>query len=217
MRLLYNLFFHPLAHFPGPVLHRASILPFIYKLVRGHVTLDVLALSDKYGPVFRVAPNELVFLNAAAWKDIYSHKNGAVTTGAEFSKYDRFYRNKYTPATILSENRENHALLRRHLLHGFSDKSLREQEPIIGEYVGLLIKRLRERCMGGSEASRVADPDAMGNSAYPEPGVFDMRTWFSWTTFDIIGDLAFGEPFGSLESAEPDAWVTEIERGSYFP
>ena len=31
-------------------------------------------LHDEYGKVVRVAPNELSFIDAAAWRDIYIHK-----------------------------------------------------------------------------------------------------------------------------------------------
>lgn len=27
----------------------------------------------------------------------------------------------------------------------------------------------------------------------------NMVDWYTWVAFDIIGDLAFGEPFGSLD------------------
>jgi hypothetical protein len=30
----------------------------------------------------------------------------------------------------------------------------------------------------------------------------NMVDWYTWVAFDIIGDLAFGEPFGSLDDGE---------------
>jgi cytochrome P450 len=39
---------------------------------------------------------------------------------------------------------------------------------------------------------------------------FNMVNWLNFTTFDIIGDLAFGEPFGCLESGEFHFWVSLI-------
>lgn len=32
-------------------------------------------------------------------------------------------------------------------------------------------------------------------------------SWLNFTTFDIIGDLALGEPFGCLEAEVMDPWV----------
>lgn len=155
----------------------------------------------------RVSPNELVFTHPDAWKDIYSHQNGAVVKGEEFEKHMLFYRNKGIPPSILAETRDNHALLRRQLSHGFSEKSMREQEPIIKEYIDLLMMRLKEQCVpapgAGSEKERLLQSKS----------VFDMRHWYTFTTFDLIGDLAFGEPFGCLKNGETNERVRTIERG----
>jgi cytochrome P450 len=37
-----------------------------------------------------------------------------------------------------------------------------------------------------------------------------MVAWYNWTTFDLIGDLAFGEPFGCLQESSYHAWVSMI-------
>ena len=39
--------------------------------------------------------------------------------------------------------------------------------------------------------------------------------WYNWLTFDIIGDLAFGESFGAVERAESHPWVTTIKDGLF--
>lgn len=37
-----------------------------------------------------------------------------------------------------------------------------------------------------------------------------MTKWYNWTTFDIISDLAFGEPFGCLKDSSYHPWVALI-------
>lgn len=37
-----------------------------------------------------------------------------------------------------------------------------------------------------------------------------MTKWYNWTTFDVIGDLAFGEPFGCLENSSYHPWVSLV-------
>lgn len=37
-----------------------------------------------------------------------------------------------------------------------------------------------------------------------------MVSWYNWTTFDIIGDLVFGELFGCLDSSSYHPWVKFI-------
>lgn len=214
-QVIYNLYLHPLARFPGPLLHRATRLVWVYKLMRGTLPHDVLPMHEKYGPVVRLAPNELSFADQDAWKDIYGHRTGAQHHGhEEFPKYATFYRSKGVRPSIVHEgDRTRHALLRRQLSHGFSDRCMREQEPIIGKYVDLLMRRLRERCVGCDtkvgEASSGGETEAQpaaGNTREP----MNMTAWYNWTTFDIIGDLALGEPFGCLERAQYDPWVAAI-------
>lgn len=53
------------------------------------------------------------------------------------------------------------------------------------------MQRLRERCDEGQNA-------------------LDVTQWFNWATFDIVGDLAFGEPFDCLEQASYHPWVSII-------
>ena len=85
---IYNLFFHPLAHFPGSKLAAASCFPQINQALRGNVVNWIVELHLKYGEVVRVSPNQLSFSSADAWKDIYGHKKpgqGLLTKDPSFS------------------------------------------------------------------------------------------------------------------------------------
>lgn len=76
--VVYRLYFHPLAKFPGPKLNAVSALPSIFSLLRGRLPLDNKKLHDYYkSSVIRVSPNELAFNSAQAWEDIYGFKKGA--------------------------------------------------------------------------------------------------------------------------------------------
>ncbi|KAI9437710.1 putative P450 monooxygenase [Lactarius indigo] len=76
-RIIYNLYFHSLSHFPGPKLAACSRLWLAYReLIRGQSLGDLRAeLHRQYGEVVRLAPNELHFSNPAAHSDIYNHRN----------------------------------------------------------------------------------------------------------------------------------------------
>lgn len=41
-------------------------------------------------------------------------------------------------------------------------------------------------------------------------GVADMVKWYNWTTFDIIGDLLYGESFDCLKNAEYHPWLAVV-------
>lgn len=72
--ICYNVFFHPLRKFPGPFWMGASRISYCYRLMTGRLPFDVLELHRRYGEVVRIGPDELVFANAQAWKDIIGHR-----------------------------------------------------------------------------------------------------------------------------------------------
>jgi cytochrome P450 len=76
---------------------------------------------------------------------------------------------------------------RRLLAHAFSDKALREQEPLVQRYVDLLTLKLAE---AGKE--------------------IDVVRWLSYCTFDIIADLTFGDSFRCLEEKQYHPWVNMV-------
>ncbi|KXJ95918.1 cytochrome P450 [Microdochium bolleyi] len=216
-RGVYNILFHPLRAFPGPFLFRLTVFTKTYYSIKGTLPFLVKDLHDQYGPVVRISPTELSFADPAAAKDIYGHRLAATAgdldghahnnTGntrasgskllPEFPKLDEQVRiSASRPNNILNApTHEEHAFLRRKLAPGFSDRSMRAQEPVINGYVDLLIRRLRERATG------------------TEGGTVDIKTWMNWTTFDVIGNLGFGSDFGCLESGEGHPWVETMNKG----
>ncbi|CAI0650064.1 unnamed protein product [Colletotrichum noveboracense] len=187
--MFYNLYLHPLRRFPGPFWMRATWLPFCYKLCTGTLPYDMLDLHRQYGTVVRIGPDELAFHDSRAWKDIMGHRPSG---GAEMDKSQKFYRAvPGAPSDIVNSGREEHSALRRSLAHGFSERSMRDQQPIIKQYIDLLFQRLHEHCDKGAKA-------------------LDLAAWYNYTTFDIIGDLAFGEAFGSLDNSDYHPWVKAI-------
>lgn len=185
--IIYNLFFHPLRKYPGPKLMAASRLPYMFGIISGRYPQTIKKLHEQHGEVVRVAPDELSFTDGRAWKIIYGTRPGH----SQKPKDLRFYSPGAAPApSIINSNDEDHSRFRRLLSHAFSDSSLRGQEPIIKTYVDLLMQRLHENSAAGQPLNLVA--------------------WYNFTTFDIIGDLAFGEPFDCLKNSDYHDWVRII-------
>ncbi|KAI0426235.1 cytochrome P450 [Xylaria sp. FL1042] len=185
LTIVYNLYFHPLSRVPGPRLWIAFPILRKYRMVRGDADFRIRDLHAKYGEVLRVSPNEVLFLNPQAWKDIYGHGH------AEFPKYYPEGVHMH-PKKIISSNSQNHFRLRRAMLPAFSDKALAQQEPLIRTYVDLLIQRLRE----------VSETKSHTN----------MVRWYNFTTFDLIADLVFGESLHGLESGQSNVWLDNISK-----
>lgn len=61
----------PLASVPGPFISHITSFYLKWQELRANRTLYVHSLHEKYGPVVRIAPNELSFTSWAAVKEIY--------------------------------------------------------------------------------------------------------------------------------------------------
>ncbi|KAM5353465.1 hypothetical protein ACJ41O_000115 [Fusarium nematophilum] len=182
----YNLCFHPLRKYPGPKSWAITAIPYIRSYVSGQGHRNVHELHQKYGPIVRVAPDELAFCSAEAWEAIMGHRKGS---GGENSKDVVF--SAGSENNILGANREDHRRFRRILSNGFSSKAMYDQQPLIMRYVDLLFQRLHEHCYNGNKA-------------------LDLVAWYNYATFDIIGELSFGESFGCLENSDYHPWVSLI-------
>lgn len=73
---LYRLHLHPLAPFPGPPLARATSLWLYAHSYLGTEARVIDALHARYGPVVRIAPNELDISSGSALNAIYVARGG---------------------------------------------------------------------------------------------------------------------------------------------
>ncbi|PFH56249.1 hypothetical protein XA68_16841 [Ophiocordyceps unilateralis] len=193
---VYRLWFHPLRHFPGPTYMALSNLPSAYsENIRGTWVRRVARLHREYGPAVRIGPDHLSFDGSIGWNAVYGHRPGSGTKAVEFSKPPPIFPDG--SLSLISADRPVHRRQRRQLAHGFSDGALAQQEPTLVRYVHLLL---------GCLTDRVPDDD--------EGAVVDVVSWFNVTTLDIIGQLAFSEPFSCLDKdGHRDPWMLSIADG----
>ncbi|KAI0096560.1 cytochrome P450 [Daldinia grandis] len=187
---IYRVWLHPLSRFPGPVLLSSFYFPYLYKsLVKGSWVRQMPALHQRYGPIVRIAPNHLAIDGAVAWPEVYAHRPN---TKQEFGRPTGLL----FPGDhlcILGAPREVHRRMRRQLSLAFSDGALSEQEATISRYVGMLLDKIEEHSQGGR--------------------YIDIVEWLNFTTFDVVGDLALGDSFHSLENNAYHPWVRLIFLG----
>jgi cytochrome P450 len=144
-------------------------------------------LHKQYGDVVRISPDELSFANPQAWRDIYGRgSNGG--SGSAPPKHWAWYGKKVNGASSLSNTQDpaEHARSRRIFTPAFSERALVQQAPLFTRYVDQLVTRLKE----GTK--------------------FDLVRMYNFTTFDIMGDLTFGEPLHMLDKETYDPWVDLI-------
>jgi len=185
---VYRVFLHPLAKIPGPWYYPITALFHMRHRIKGDWDRHLKTLHDKYGPLVRYTDKHVSFISADAWHTIYGHKN---QVDRHFPKdMEAYGRDGKQQSDIIDANNDDHRRMRRVLAHAFSEKALRGQEDIVQHYVNLFIKRMHEK-------AALATP-------------IDMVLWYNFTTFDLIGDLAFGKSFSMLENGVIHPWVKMI-------
>ena len=145
----------------------------------GHYHRTLHELHTQYGPVVRIAPDELSYIDPKAQKDIYSNRN--IPKNAVDRKH---------PVSIVSTNEETHLRNRRALTGAFTEHAIAEHASVLEDLIGLMITRFRERVAGGNGKATV-----------------DLVDWTNFLTFDISGLLSYGETFSSVDNGRAHPWV----------
>ena len=155
----------------------------------GNLVHRIKELHETYGDIARTAPNELSFINASAWHDLYGHHPGrgtapkwgygTIPTGAH---------------SIFTADDPEHSRYRRLMAHGSSDKALRDMEPILQKHANELVASFRKQ---------IRQSDA-GHT------VINLVGWYSFTGYDIISELTFGESFDCIGSARAHPWTSML-------
>lgn len=189
IRAIRLLYFHPLSAYPGPKLWAICRIPWVRHSLRGELAYTIRALHETYGPVVRIAPDELSYTSSAAWKKIYGQKT------PEFVKCldgrGIAPRSHDGAEGIISEDQERHSRLRRVIAPAFSERAIREQEGFLQVHSDKLVTCLRREFKADSTAPQ------------------DIMRWLCLAAFDVISDLAFGQPAGCLDNAD-QPWLQII-------
>lgn len=155
-----------------------------------------MELHSKYGEIVRVAPNELSYSGAGAIKEIYGHRSSNLPS---LDKDPNFYMQPGENVQhIANSSGAVHKRQRRVFASAFSDIALKKQEQIFQEHCDKLVNALHAQL--GRRYS----------------GIFDLVRLYNFTTFDIMGDLTFGESLGMQEQGSYHPWVAAIFAGFRF-
>ncbi|OCK74119.1 cytochrome P450 [Lepidopterella palustris CBS 459.81] len=185
---IYNVYFHPLSGYPGPKLYAATRLRWSLDVLSTKSAFKLDKLHKEYGDVVRFGPNELSYINPKVWKDIYATRSGESHSQMQKDPW-HYQKHDKTPSLHVSGDAD-HTRMRRLISHAFSDKALRDQEPIMQSYTNLLMSRLHEVTRNGN--------------------AINIKQWFHWALFDLFGDLCYGESFGCLQNGKSHPWIDII-------
>ncbi|KAK0727649.1 cytochrome P450 [Lasiosphaeria miniovina] len=176
----YLVTYKHLRHIPAPFPAQLSNLWLLAVVRRGNRYETVDQVHKRLGPVVRIQPNHVSINDDEAIQAIYGHGNGFLKA----SFYDAFV--SIRRGLFNTRNRAEHSRKRKIVSHTFSAKSVSQFEPYIHSNLELFVKQW------DTLIARSTNPDGAAH--------VDCLQWFNFLAFDVIGDLAFGAPFGMLSS-----------------
>ncbi|KAK4159539.1 cytochrome P450 4A10 [Cladorrhinum sp. PSN259] len=175
----YRVYLHPLAHIPGPLAAKCSWLWLHYHTYVGDECTSIRRLHEKYGPVVRVAPNEVDIADGDAIAPIYSAKTDLVKS----AHYSKFAVDTHTTVFSTLETPNRSARLKA-VMPVFSASGVRESKAVIEDCVAEFVTRLKAE----AESRRVVD-------------VLNFAEAFAC---DVTTACLFGDSYGALkETAAP--------------
>nr|BAL05148.1 cytochrome P450 [Phanerodontia chrysosporium] len=157
--------FHPLAHYPGPLLPKISKIYHIAKVSSGKQHLYLQELHNQYGDIVRFGPNEVSIRDASCIMPVLGAQGmpkGPMWQGRHF----------WTEVHTLIGFRgpKAHQRRRRPWNRAFNTAAMKEYTP-------LMQNRVRE----------------LGDALVARQGqVVDLAEWIGFFTYDFMGDMVFG-------------------------
>ncbi|PVH72215.1 cytochrome P450 [Cadophora sp. DSE1049] len=187
--IVYRLFVHPLAGIPGPFFARVSRLWLLRNDFGWRGSENLHYLHHKYGPVVRIAPNEVSYDDLAAYNYLYGHKSRFVKEEAwYYGIVPKFLVNMFTTCDV-----EMHSILRRLFSHAFSRTSVVNFQDMINEHIDRALESASLLIANGQ----------------PVP-TYNMAASF---TLDTISRICFGDSVEALKRPNFDHPLIESMDG----
>ncbi|KAL9086497.1 MAG: hypothetical protein Q9165_007113 [Trypethelium subeluteriae] len=181
----YRGCFHPLNRFPGPITARLSNLWFSTKCLNADAHKQLYRLHRDYSTDFlRIGSSDLSITHPQGIAVIYGPNSRCIKS----DWYDTDFPNK---PMMAERDKTKHDKRRRFWSLAFSDKALRGYQQRIKRYEEELRDQLKT--FQGMPVN--------------------IKDWFNFYAFDTMGDLAFGESFGNLTTADYHPAAKLIKKG----
>ncbi|KAG6358345.1 hypothetical protein INS49_014229 [Diaporthe citri] len=199
--VIYRIYFHPLARFPGPFLGKCSELLIWRSILKADRNLMIDRLLKQYGSPLRLATNQLVFDDARSWVDIYGQSpNPCLKDPALWESFTAVG----TVNVLNAVDRHYHARVRRLLSHNFSLKGILRFERLIADKIEDYMNLVFSPAADSGETMNVY-----------------LRVQEHY--LDIISHLSFGTSFNCIKGENPntlhdvDHFLTVVPATSLFP
>ena len=180
-QIVRHRFFSPIRNFPGPFWASVTRLWIAYHCIKGDEVEVELDLHRKYGSVLRISPTMLLVSDAERLPDIYTrnaNKSQYYVTGA-FGN---------TPSMFHMKSHDEHAYYKKISAGPYAFSNIKKMETLIDARMREWVDAVRDRF---SETEKH----------------FNFAPWAVYLAYDVISEIAFGEPIGSVQTlASEKAW-----------
>ncbi|KAJ5152129.1 hypothetical protein N7492_010424 [Penicillium capsulatum] len=175
--VVYRLYAHPLAHFPGPRLAAATFLyEFYYDVLgRGMYIWEIERMHQQYGPIVRINPRELHIKDPYYYDEI--HAPGSRKRAKDPNYAVAFGAPESLVGTI---SHDHHRQRRGFITNYFSKRSVTKLTPYIHQKIDQLISRFEK--------------------AFEQQSVLRLQLDFAALTADVITRYAYGWSYGYLDN-----------------
>lgn len=192
--ILYRTYTDPLQAIPGPLLCRFTPLWAWYHSFLGDESRQIQALHEKYGPVIRIGPNDVVISDGEALAPIYSEKGGFLKAPC-YKSFD-----SEGHETIFSTLDPKHRSVRsKAVMPMFSTGNLRENGRAIEGCVDAFVERLKKE----AESSRKARKET------GKPAPVDVLNLSRSMAIDAVCAYLFGHDYGGVREEGGKLSATE--------
>ncbi|EKM51985.1 uncharacterized protein PHACADRAFT_212598 [Phanerochaete carnosa HHB-10118-sp] len=156
---------HPLAKYPGPILAKITKLHHALIVHTGKQHLHIKSLHEQYGDVVRIGPNEVSIRDVSCIQPLMGAQG--LPKGPGWNARGLL---RPIPTLVGIRDPAEHARRRRPWNRAFNTNGIKEFMPAVQSRVHQLVERLGER----------------------EGQSIDLAEWFSFFTYDFMGDMIFG-------------------------
>ncbi|KLO10727.1 cytochrome P450 [Schizopora paradoxa] len=168
---------HPLAKFPGPRFLYTSKLLGAVLAKRGDGHLRIKKLHDEFGPIVRIGPNEISVVDVSALSPIL---------GADGMPKGPMWDGRRPPNGICNiemlRDPVEHLRRRKVWNRAFTTNAVKDYEEVVVKRSLQLLDALVSQSANG--------------------GSIDLTKWYSYFTFDIMGDMLFGGGFEFIRDGD---------------
>ncbi|KKY13772.1 putative cytochrome p450 [Diplodia seriata] len=192
--VIYRIFFHPLHKIPGPFFAKFTELWRTRKYFSGTWHQDILDLHRQYGPVVRLAPNEVSFVDKDALMTIYGHTKGTKKT----SWYDVWKPPGAGNSFFNSTDPKEHAFLRKRVTAAYSMTAVLNMEARIQSVADTLWPRFRDFARSSSS------------------NTIALHDWAPFFAFDVVGKVALGDTLGFVEAGTDHTGIIGAIHNYFF-